>query len=567
MLYFENFNLETFHTPVDADKLEELLIESNYDPTKRDFVVKGFRKGFDLGYRGRKNVQIRSPNLKFAVGDEIDLWNKVMKEVKLLRYAGPFKDIPYKNYIQSPIGLVPKDQGRDMRLIFHLSYPKNGKKSSSSVNANTPQYLCKVKYPDFSEAIQKCIEEGYEICYLGRSDVRAAFRILGIAKRFWKYLVMKARNPVDGKWYFFIDKNLPFGSSVSCVLFQAVSDCLAHLVQFRTGKRPVNYLDDYLFVALLKLLCNRQLQTFLDICAEIGVPISIEKTFWASTRITFLGFMIDTVLKLILIPVEKIAKAKNMINFVLAKTCKGKSGKLTVLQLQRICGFLNFLGRAILPGRAFTRRLYAPLQNNRNLRPHHHVKISGEMKQDLITWYKFINHPSIFCRNFMDFSKTWEPEELDFYVDASKNPLLGFGGYCERDYMVHQWQDISHIDPSIGYLELYAITAAVIAWIHRFANKKVVIFTDNKGAEFMVNKTSSNCKNCMVLIRIIVLKCLVHNVRLYARHVSSAANGISDSLSRLQFKRFRRLTRKRKMNREPTLVSNEIWPISKIWSN
>ena len=36
-----------------------------------------------------------------------------MKEVKEGRYAGPFKDNPYKYYIQSPIGLVPKDNGKN----------------------------------------------------------------------------------------------------------------------------------------------------------------------------------------------------------------------------------------------------------------------------------------------------------------------------------------------------------------------------------------------------------------------------------------------------------------------
>ena len=44
-----------------------------------------------------------------------------MKEVKAERVAGPFESIPYENYIQSPIGLVPKS-GNKTRMIFHLSY-------------------------------------------------------------------------------------------------------------------------------------------------------------------------------------------------------------------------------------------------------------------------------------------------------------------------------------------------------------------------------------------------------------------------------------------------------------
>ena len=48
-----------------------------------------------------------------------------MKEVKVGRYCRPFEQIPYANYIQSPIGLVPKAGGK-MRLIFHLSYDFGG---------------------------------------------------------------------------------------------------------------------------------------------------------------------------------------------------------------------------------------------------------------------------------------------------------------------------------------------------------------------------------------------------------------------------------------------------------
>ena len=126
ILYYKNFDLGTVVMPIDAEKFNQLLIDSNYDAAKRTKLITGYRQGFDIGYHGSQNVQITSKNLVLRVGSEIELWNKVMKEVKLKRYAGPFKVIPYNNYIQSPIGLVPKDGGRDTRLIFHLSYPRNG---------------------------------------------------------------------------------------------------------------------------------------------------------------------------------------------------------------------------------------------------------------------------------------------------------------------------------------------------------------------------------------------------------------------------------------------------------
>ena len=83
---------------------------------------------------------------------------------------------------------------------------------------------------------------------------------------------MKAESPIDGQMYFFVDKCLPFGSSISCAHFQHFSDAVAHIVRHKTGKDLINYLDDYLFIALLKAICEGQLQTFLG-CLRIN-PIS-----------------------------------------------------------------------------------------------------------------------------------------------------------------------------------------------------------------------------------------------------------------------------------------------------
>ena len=84
--------------------------QSNYDPIETQFLVNGFRDGFSLGYARTDPVTLKAPNLKLSIGNETILWNKVMKEVKLKRYAGPFERIPFDDdYIQSPIGLVPKD--------------------------------------------------------------------------------------------------------------------------------------------------------------------------------------------------------------------------------------------------------------------------------------------------------------------------------------------------------------------------------------------------------------------------------------------------------------------------
>ena len=99
-------------TPLKVQRLQELLQETQYDLVETAFLVDGFTNGFDIGYAGPEVRQSQSKNIPFTVGNKVELWNKIMKEVKLGRVAGPFSEIPYQNYIQSPVGLVPKAGGK-----------------------------------------------------------------------------------------------------------------------------------------------------------------------------------------------------------------------------------------------------------------------------------------------------------------------------------------------------------------------------------------------------------------------------------------------------------------------
>ena len=66
------------------EKFEHLLQESKYDETETQFLINGFKEGFSIGYEGDLTVKITSNNLRFReVGNELQLWNKVMKEVKM----------------------------------------------------------------------------------------------------------------------------------------------------------------------------------------------------------------------------------------------------------------------------------------------------------------------------------------------------------------------------------------------------------------------------------------------------------------------------------------------------
>ena len=233
-----------------------------------------------------------------------------------------------------------------------------------------------------------------------------------------------------------------------------------------------------------------------------------------------------------------------------------------------MCGFLNFLGRCIIPGRAFTRRFYVYTANDK-LKPHHHIRVNAEMREDLMMWLVFLRHPSVYCRPFLDFSKVLIADEINMYSDASGR--IGMGAICGKHWMHQNWSPefIDKYTPSIEYLELYAVTAAVLAWISQFKNRRIILFCDNQSVVDMINQTSTSCKNCMVLIRIIVLTGLVENIRIFAKHVEGKKNIYADSLSRDQIDYFLYLCKKNDKEIDPAAVDvpQAIWPVEKIWKS
>ena len=396
-------------------------------------------------------------------------------------------------------------------------------------------------------------------CKLSKWDMSLAFRHLRIKLEHWCLLIMKAESPVDGKTYYFIDKCFPFGASISCSHFQRFSNGVVHIVVFKTECDVINYLDDFLFVALLRAWCDNQVQVFLDICRDIQFPVALQKTFWSTTKLVFLRLLIDSENQIVAIPLEKIQKALQLIEEMLQKK------KVTLKQLQKMCGFLNFLGRVVVLGSVFTQRLYMSTKGYENMKPHHHIKLKPEVKKDLIMWKEFLNCPEAYSRLFSDFSVGLMVDEMGMFSDASKSPKLGFGGLGENSWVFAQCPPlfIKECDPSIEYLELYMVTIVLLNWLHCYRNRRVVMFCDNQAVVSMVNNNMSSCANCLVLIRIIVMNSLKLNSRVFATYISSGRNKDADLLLQLRVQQFK--------NRNPhcdeimTPIPEIVRSIEKVW--
>ena len=178
-------------------------------------------------------------------------------------------------------------------------------------------------------------------------------------------------------------------------------------------------------------------------------------------------------------------------------------------------------------------------------------------------WKLFIEHPSVYCRLFLDFTTQLIADQIDFYTDASGR--IRFGGVSDIDWLHGLWdQDwLRLVNPSIEYLELYALVTCVLQWGFKYQNRRVILFCDNKSVVAMVNNTSSTCENCMVLIRKLVLHCMEINTRIFVKYVRTSDNKRADYLSRGGIKDFKMLGYP--FAEQATAIPTSICPPSKIW--
>ena len=216
--------------------------------------------------------------------------------------------------------------------------------------------------------------------------------MIPLSPEWWPYLTMKTKDPVSKCWYFFIAKCLPFSVSISCAIFQRLSNALAYITDYRLSKvvphRGIsNYLDDFLKIALSQSNCNLMLKIFHQICEELCVLFSKEKTVWASLFMVFLGILLDGHNHVLALPTEKIEKANVWFQVAL------ENKKIKVKDMQKMTGLLNFMNKAIVPGRNFTRRMYNKMSGKTGcLKLHHHIYLDKEFRADCLIWLKLLQN-------------------------------------------------------------------------------------------------------------------------------------------------------------------------------
>lgn len=319
-------------TPVNISVLQFYL--HNYDRNERKFILSGFSEGFSVSC-DKSTYNLECKNLLSANQQPGIVKDKICKELVADRFAGPFLSPPFDNFTVSPLGLCPKKESNKFRLIHHLSYPKG-----NSVNDCIAKEFSSVQYTQITDVIAG-IKKFKSPCYLAKTDISMAYRHLPLKPEEYHLFGFRWNS------LYYYDKCLPMGCASSCQMFERFSTGLHWIGQsFMLQGVMFHILDDFLIVAQTKELTDYNLKTFLHICKEIGIPMAPDKTIGPDTSITFLGIELDTVKQEARLPQDKLSKCLEIICEFLHRK------KVTLKELQSLCGLLNFACQVVIPGRA-----------------------------------------------------------------------------------------------------------------------------------------------------------------------------------------------------------------------
>lgn len=250
------------------------------------------------------------------------------------RLLGPFVTPPHSQFIRSLLGVIPKKEQASFRVIHDLSFPKG-----KAVNDMIPNHLTAVSYEDFDHVAALIVAQGRG-CLIAKVDIKSAFRILPIHPNSVHLFGFSFKEE------FYMDKCLPMGCSLSCVLFECFSSSLQDVLLRSFSFHCVSHiLDDFIFIAPAGSgLCQKQLECFTAMAQYADIPIKSSKTVLPTCVAPIHGIEVDTRHFTSCLPRDKIdTLTQLLISFKDKRSARLKAW-------QSLIGSLSFTTWVVQPG-------------------------------------------------------------------------------------------------------------------------------------------------------------------------------------------------------------------------
>ena len=487
---------------------------------QRDLIMDYLTNGVDIGISESHTTPRYCNNLISAdtrAGKE-QLQQQMIKETTAGRRAGPFATIPFSNIQFSPIGTVPKKNSTKLRVIHHLSYPRD--LSNSSINSQIEDIEC--EYLAFSTVCNQIVKLG-KGCLLSKFDINDAFRYIRVRKDQHYCLGMCFK----GLYYY--ERVLPFGLKSAPALFELFATAINRFITYAGVAYIYHYMDDFICVSTLQTALA-EYDITLKMFEQLNIALSKDKLQAPTTRIEFLGLIIDTQLMQVQLPEDKLIRYRTELAQWRHKHTATRP------EVQSLLGKLVHASRAIQHGRTFYQHLLQQLREYNASTSHGELSITHYSHEDINWWFHFIAAWNGISMIPPSLDQYLQPHQHQLYTDAC---LTGMGAlYNNSQYSLHAWEAKElaaaqrHARISMPYLELLALVHSLNIWSGELSGKALIVNCDCMPVVQAVNRGRSFDPGMMNLLRTLTYITCTNNIYIHCQHIAGITNIHADLLSR-----------------------------------
>ena len=499
--------LQSPSTPLDWRMWEECL-KDHPDRRFRDYIVRGIRDGFRIGFSRRSHRCRRAKkNMRSALEHPGVIQDYLMKGCVEGHILGPFDPHLLPDVQISRFGVIPKGNSGKWRLILDLSSPEG-----SSVNDGIEPDLCSLSYLSMDQVVEAIARLGRG-AVLAKVDIKSAYRMVPVHPEDRPLLGMMW----DGALY--VDGALPFGLRSAPKIFTAVADAVEWLVRQKGVQWLGHYLDDFLILGSPDSdECAIGLRILLDIFRKLDIPMALEKLEGPALKLPFLGIELDTRSLTLRLPPGKLCELKALVATWLGrKSCTRKD-------LQSLAGKLQHACKVIKPGRVFLRRIFNLLKGTPLRR--RTIRLTTSFRSDVAWWHIFLDKWNGIS---MISPPPSQATDIHLYSDASGS--FGCGAWWGVEWLRYLWQE-SWIHQSIAAKELLPIVMAGMLWGRHWRRRRVIVHCDNLAVVGVVNSGAAKDPELAQLLRCLFFVKAHFNLVITAVHIPGVLNKQADAISR-----------------------------------
>lgn len=377
---------------------------------------------------------------------------------------------------------------------------------------NLKHFNTHIAYHHFKmESIHQVIDIIRKDVYMASIDLKDAFYSIPIHPKHQKYLKFFIENKI------YQYTCMPNGYGPAMRIFTKVSKVPFSHLRSR-GHISVVFVDDSYLQGNTYEACVYNIRNTIDLLQSLGFTIHSTKSILTPTqKITFLGFVIDSVNMTLEITEDKKNKIYELCNKLLT------SNKITIRMLASVIG--NFVASfpAVPLGPFFYRKLEQQKIDGLKFNKGNfdaNIKLNEKSKEEICWWKNNI---------FQSYARIDIPNpDITIYTDASHigwgitDGITPSGGRWDENEKAH-----------INVLELKAIQIGILTYCKNRIFKHARIMSDNTTAITYINKKGGlKSSECNKIAKEIWLWCSSRELHVSAAHIPGKENLEADKNSR-----------------------------------